>query len=901
MTINFNQGLIGLSLLSGSNMAGLGLSPFKVEPRAVRVARAQFTLPEVTPPWREKPSSTPLPAQVAAIRRMSSIIDQVRLSGPTLPPDVQTAFTTYRALDRLRMLAETAMRSTTGSAERSQLQLTFAKGMADLQKYLAAAPSDKLTLAFGQPTRRAESVQLDPAPPAQTPGARLVAQRTDALPGLTGSETFSLTLSRGTASDTVTVDLSTTPQPPTIDSIVEAFNTAIIGVPQRDTLGNVVLDGSGNPVPKYTARFEAVKLADGWGLQLDSLIDRVAIDQVGAGDALMVAAGQTALDAPTTTGLFRFDDPAGAIERRTLGSFAATDRQQTALDRFADSDAPAAVATTATRAIATDAQGFSYVVGTTAGDLGANRGDGQDDLFLTKLDNDGRILWQRALGTAGSADGAAISIAGNGDIVVAGTVTGGFDGATTDGDMMVARFSAAGEERFATVVRSLGADSARAVAVAGDGTIYVGGRAASGTGDAFLARLDASGRLQERRTIDSGSTDMVRALQVDSDGSLVALTSEAGRAVVRRIGAGALATDLGQIDLGIADARALAIDASGAIAVAGATSAALTGAQVNGLSGGRDGFVTRIDAGLASAETSYVGSSGDDQIDSVTFMGGALYAGGRTTGAIGGPRVGAVDGFVARLDSATGALATTSQWGRTGMRIEPVQVAAARGGGNVIGALGFTRGTINAENSQRLTAQTTLRAGDEFSFRVNDGTVRRVTIGATDTLATLAERVGRLAGANITVTSSRVGERSVLRIQAKPGQMIELIAGPAGKDALGKLGFAPSRLVAPPTPDSKAPAVRPGGNFGLELDPALNIGTAAAAKTAFDRIERAVSTAQSGFRSLYWDDLKETLVMNNGRTGRVSPYLAAQVGRYQDALARLGGGGGGGGFSLFGV
>jgi len=53
------SGLAGLSLLGGDarifSAAGIGLT---VESRAVREAKAQFTLPETTPPWREAGSTS---------------------------------------------------------------------------------------------------------------------------------------------------------------------------------------------------------------------------------------------------------------------------------------------------------------------------------------------------------------------------------------------------------------------------------------------------------------------------------------------------------------------------------------------------------------------------------------------------------------------------------------------------------------------------------------------------------------------------------------------------------------------------------------------------------------------------------------------------------------------------
>ena len=901
--INFSNGLIGLSLLTGNN-SFLGMSSgFAFETNAVRLAKAQFKTEPTVAPWQEPPSSIPESAQLSAIKRMPSIIDKLAGADSRLPEDIQTSFIAYKALERLRLLAEAGANRAASDAQRGQLQEVFARGLDDLRSFLAHAPSDVVNLAFSNPARRAESVALDAAISTKTVGEGLVATRNEALPGLAGDETLSVSISRFSASDTVTIDLSTTPQPPTLDSVAAALNAAIVAVPARDINGNIILDTNGDPKPEYEARFLVEKHDGKWGLTLSApSYEQVSLDQVGAKDALMVATGQVALDAPATTRIMRFDDPAGAATQRTLGEVAAIDRLAT--ERAALVPPPPPIgdnppaeprqvwAATTTTAIATDAAGNSYIVGTTAGDLGSNRLAGSEDLFLTKLDSEGKVVWQRTLGTAAAARGAAVSVAADGSIVVAGTVSGPFNGSLgTDSEMLVAKFDANGEEAFATTVRAVGEQEASAVAVGADGSIFVGGRTSTGGGDAFVARLSSTGMLQERRTIDGGGSDRVRALAIDGSGELLALTSTNGSAVLRRMDAEALSTDLGSLSLGSADARAIAVSSTGEIAVAGSASAALTGTQVNTLSSGRDGFVARIGADLSGASVTYLGSTGDDQVDSVTFMGGTLYVGGRTTGQLdGAARRGAVDGFIGRVDSASGAIQSVTQFGQTARRTEPVRIAAAVGGAGVTGALGFHRSVLNPVGSTNLVAQTSLRAGDEFALRVDGGREMKVAIRADDTLATLADRIRRLTGRNITVATPLVDGRNRLRIEAKPGHEVELIAGAEGKDALEKLGLAPSRIAAAPVRDDDAPRVQPGGSFGLGLSDALGVGTLEDAALALQKIKSAISMTQTAYRSLYWDDLKANLV--NGFTPGAggSPYMQKQLAMYQDALARLGGG-----------
>ncbi|TFI59628.1 hypothetical protein E2493_03930 [Sphingomonas parva] len=896
MALNFSNGLIGLSVLSGNtSVFGLMSSGIAFESAAVRRAKAQFTTPAAVAPWQEKPSRLPISSQVTAIRNMATIIDKPTLKESRLPEDVQTTFLAYKALDRLRILAEAGAAKGATDASRDLLQIAFSKGLEDLQGFLAEAPSKEVKLAFGEMARRAESVKLAATASTGTAGTGLVAARTDAIPGITGSETLEIKLTKYGVTDTVTVNLASTPQPPTLDSVTQALNAAIATVPMRRTDGTIATDANGDPIPKYNAKFLVEKSGDKWRMALSApSFEQVALDQVGAPDALMVATGHTALDAPSATRILRFDDPAGAITQKTGGTIAAVDTDATELAKAA-STTPDKVATvygnTVARAITTDAQGNSYVVGTAAGDLGDNRLSGSEDLFLTKVDSEGKLLWQRTLGAATEAQGAAVTVAANGDVVVAGTVAGPFGGTTgTDSDMVVMKFNASGDETFATTVRSFGDQEATSVAVRADGSIFVGGKSSTGGGDAFVARLSSTGALQERRTIDSGGTDGVTALAFGAGGELLALTRESGIAKVRKLDSTALATDLGAISLGSADARALAVSATGEIAVGGATNAALTGTQVNAVGGSRDGFVARIDAGLTGASISYVATGALDEIDSITFMGGDIYAGGRTTGSLDGQaRRGPTDGFVARIDSASGAIETVRQFGYATLRTEPVRVSAATGGAGIVGALGFHRGTLNPVSSATLVASTGLRAGDEFSFKVDGGTEKKITILATDTLVTLSDRIRKLAGTNVTVTNPISGDGKLLRIEAKAGHSIGLIAGPEGKDALARLGIEPGLLAASVIPDEKAPKVKPGGNFSLLLSDALKLTSSTDAGHALTRIKSAISMTQSAFRSLYWSDAKAAMVDGATSGSGGTPYQQKQLAMYQDALARLSG------------
>ncbi|MBB6122761.1 flagellar hook assembly protein FlgD [Sphingobium subterraneum] len=243
--------------------------------------------------------------------------------------------------------------------------------------------------------------------------------------------------------------------------------------------------------------------------------------------------------------------------------------------------------------------------------------------------------------------------------------------------------------------------------------------------------------------------------------------------------------------------------------------------------------------------------------------------------------------FVVALDPLSGAQLSVRQFGQVAQRTEAVRVSAAPGVASALGAMGLARGTLTPLNSPTLVAQTSLRAGDSFSVRLTGGAIRKIAITADDTLTSLADKVRKALGRTASVTTPTVDGMKRLRVEAKAGADVELIAGPEGTDALGKLGLAPTRLSVPEIAGKKDPKVKPGGTFGLALSDALSIATPKDAAVAVKQIKEAISTSQTAYRSLYWDDGKAALVNSYGGGGRVSAYQAKQVARYQDALTRI--------------
>ncbi len=122
-----------------------------------------------------------------------------------------------------------------------------------------------------------------------------------------------------------------------------------------------------------------------------------------------------------------------------------------------------------------DGDGNLYVTGTTAGSVGADSA-GSFDVFISRLDTDGAIVWTRQFGSSGYERPLAITTDAVGNIYVAGRSSGrlGDDPALGGLDMFLASFSADGKQRWLRQFGTAESDIASALVVIGE-TVYLAG------------------------------------------------------------------------------------------------------------------------------------------------------------------------------------------------------------------------------------------------------------------------------------------------------------------------------------------------------------------------------------------------------------------------------------------
>ncbi len=875
-------------------------------------APAAFTAKRVALP--EKLDGV-LATRLAEVRARKAIVDEKSgsVSAAGDDRDLKTSFTLYRALDALRTLSEAAASKTTPAAQRAQLNAQFQKGLADIQEYLAAAKTDKLTVQFGSKASKVDAV----LPPRD---ATTYTGRTAILDGVTAADSIEIKLGKGTHSDVVRVDFSDISGPITLRAVADLVNSKIASIHERDSNGNELLDGNGNPVKRYASSFTVVRTNDvkatpatfGFSI-VPGATERISLADPNATPAAYVVNSISGTTGATTAQLRRIDDVANSGSVSVAQAIAAKNTDGTKLakevyeaTKTKTSRPPGDIlSATTVAATAVDSQGFLYAVGSTRGALADQADTKADDIFLTKYDSNGAVVFSRKLGAAGTAQGSAITIDANDNVIVAGQFDGKLAGDKISGaDTLVVKFDSAGREKFAVQLDSLAPDAARAITVDASGDIFVAGtvtgalpgQTSSGGQDGFVAKLSGTtGTLTARTQIGTSGKDSIAGLAIGTDGALLVAATENGAAVLHRFEGGDVTVASTSLTLGAlsgGEITSLAVDhITGNIAVGGFTRSSLT---ADPLAGASDVFIARLNIALGVDGITQFGTAAGERLTGVQFAGGKIYASGSTSGDLVHARSGSSDAFLARLDATSGATENILQFGTPLQSASNVVIAVAAEGPGVLAKLGLRQGDVRPVLATTLVDRTLLREGDQFSIAV-DGKVKTITVDADDDAKALTAKIKAVLQRTGDVLLTETAAGTKIAIRATTDARIDLLSGPKDRDALAKLNLAPGQLRATNVlfdtgKDPVAVARTPGGSFGLDLSDSLAIDDQKTAAVVLAKIDKALETTKRAYRSLYYDPAKEQLARLRSTSGAVPAYLTAQISGYTDALNRLTGG-----------
>lgn len=165
------------------------------------------------------------------------------------------------------------------------------------------------------------------------------------------------------------------------------------------------------------------------------------------------------------------------------------------------------------------------------GDIQTVHGSG--DCLIVKLDSLGSVKWQQELGGSDKEEGNAALALSDGGFVVAGYAESN-DGDLTsnhgNGDSWVVRLDANGSIQWQQAIGGTGHDHAEGIVSTADGGFLVTGYTESnngdfsgnhGNGDAFVVKLDSLGNVEWQKLMGGSSYDIGKSLIPSSDGNFL--------------------------------------------------------------------------------------------------------------------------------------------------------------------------------------------------------------------------------------------------------------------------------------------------------------------------------------------------------------------------------------------
>jgi len=563
-------------------------------------------------------------------------------------------------------------------------------------------------------------------------------------------------------------------------------------------------------------------------------------------------------------------------------------------------------------------------------------------VVLLKYDSSGKLLSTKVVAGLQDATGASISIGADGTVAVAGTNTTtdstNDHGLTTPASTsaFVQVYDPTGAPSWSKTVPALaGASAASGVVVGADGQVYLSGTTTGSVGaqieqgdqDEFIQGFDKTGAATFTKQFGSRGTNTSAGMTYDaSTNTLYTLGLEDSQAVVRSFaltttttGTGAslktktTAAQAASRTLGFADSVAGIGFDNGQVVVAGTVAAATIsngGTVTKPYVGQSDAFVASIGSSLtpSSGDTvAYLGLSGATQVATdLTVAGGQAYVTGTLADDPSSLDAnGATEGFVTGVDLSTGGVSYSTKLAGTNGQDAPSVITVAPTGSSILDQLGLPQGMINGTTSNLITAATSIQAGQAFWVRTSPGGPQtKVTITATDTLQTLANKLDIALAGQGTATVEALGANSQLQINpTSSSAFIELDSQQASNnnpawtatslktDVLAALGL-PSGVIRQVRQINKLTDVTQLREYGLNLPTNLDLSTTANAQHAANALQAAMSAVMSAYQDLASPPTmaSESLAAEQNSGGAVPTYLTDEISNLQAGLARLTGG-----------
>jgi uncharacterized delta-60 repeat protein len=313
-------------------------------------------------------------------------------------------------------------------------------------------------------------------------------------------------------------------------------------------------------------------------------------------------------------------------------------------------------------AVATSADGSSYVVGITDSFAVDQFGTPSPRIFVVKFAADGSLTWQRIW------NGTTVRGLGRPDVAVGADGSVYVTGVTADNgnDAVLLKFDAGGTLQWERTWGGSASDESFAVATAADGSVYIAGTATSfgpSSAGLFVVKFDAAGNAVWQRVSDGAAGN---AVAVGPDGSVYAAGTTAradqignfDMLVLKITAAGALVWQRTYTAGEVVDPRGrMAAAPDGSIVLAGAIQAAKSNVvDIAAL------IVKLNPDGSLVFDKQFAGRNGETAEGVDVASDGTIYVAGTTTSF----GAGSQDAFVLHLQATGKKLLDAVTWGGTG-------------------------------------------------------------------------------------------------------------------------------------------------------------------------------------------------------------------------------------------
>jgi hypothetical protein len=703
--------------------------------------------------------------------------------------DNQRLFALYQAVNNLSYLASMAKRDDVTDGQREGYNTRFQNGLAEIQKFISSTDFNNFTLQAKEPAASVTSS----AKVASATFSYITNTLADGnsinnpLSGLSTSDKFTVSVTKNGTPQDIEIDLSKVSGDLTMSNVVSYVNDQLKAAGVTTRFKKTMTAGD------ITATKTADKAKQTYSLEVVP----------GTNEKVSLSAASTpSLYISATTGLTTATEDSAVDNQGRLIKISDLSSTDPTAD-YARTMSPTNGTTTASSTLV-DGSGNIYMLGTATGDLGSKLNQGDQDVYLTKYDSAGNVLWQRMLGSSGTATGTAMALNPNGGVTIVGSSTAPVTSTqlpNTKADSYAAQYDQYGNQVWSTQIPTLNENSATSVSVGSDGTVYIGGTTTKvigsgqvnqGGNDAYLATISNKGKILSESQFGTSGNDTVSATTVTDTGDLVVASVQDGHAILTKYTGGdtsqaaAWTYDMGALGNGGA-VSGLAVK-DGKIYVSGTTSSSSLNATTAGgtsTSGGADAFLfTAVDQGTSvdTAKLTYLGTSSTDKGAALTVGDdGTVYVAGTTGGTFSGNSTIQKDTtnmFVAAV-AADGSVNWVRQYGGKDGQSVGTGVAFASSGASVLDALGLPSGQVQGTQDNALTNNTTLRAGDFFKVQIEGdaGRTFKITIDKGETLTSLCTKLNAQLGSKGKASVSYGSGGASLKIEASAGATLKLMSG----------------------------------------------------------------------------------------------------------------------------